>query len=103
MRGFPGIGIRTGDQFISIPTKRTVSKGFSHPPIAEGTVTLNPGDVTSFWIEWSNVDGPITGELLVTPPDQRQQLTVPNRYLETNVGRVLVSPIATGVISNGVN
>lgn len=96
---YPGVGLLdAAGRPEPLTVVRATDGGFLYPGVANGSVTLAPGDKASFWMEWINVNGSLTGSLQVTPPNDTDQLVLPNETVPLNVGTITVSPVTPGII-----
>lgn len=99
MHGFAGIGLVDGaGKAWPVTVERTTSAGMAHAAIPVTTVTVPPGGVASFWLEWVNTGVVPSGTVRITPPDDTQQVSARNDSIPEDVGHVQESPIAAGVV-----
>ncbi|MGH9123879.1 MAG: DUF4232 domain-containing protein [Acidimicrobiales bacterium] len=101
MYGYPGIGLLDpSGKMQPLNVLRATGAGFADPAVPVTPVSLAPGALGSFWMEWLNVNGSVGGTLEITPPNQTTQLRVPNADIQLNVGTLTVSAVAAGVASS---
>jgi hypothetical protein len=99
--GFPGIGLlRPDGQAVGLHVVRTTKRGFVSPAVSVAPVTLMPGSMADFWMEWTIRQGRTRGSLVVTPPGGHRAITVANRAVELDVGSVTVSPVTSRVLTS---
>jgi hypothetical protein len=100
--GYPGLGLLDRTDTVPLTVQRQQAAGFLFRYVPPRVVTLVPGTVISFGIEWINQVTIAATTLIITPPNDTTMITLPiTGYQVPNNHAVTVTAVAPGATAGG--
>ncbi len=100
LQGYPRLAtVTTAGETTNLNAKREGGSGYLYPAVSQALVTLAPGGVASFWVEFSPLRScEPSGEIEITPPNSHGHLTVSNHEILPCSSHFEVSPVGKGTV-----